>query len=164
MAKGKNSKPDDAGAPAAVVRPLEAGDLDRVVAIDEALTGRSRRGFFERRLKAALKEPRGFIYVGSSVDGKLAAYALVRLLGGEFGQDDAGMLDAIGVDPQARGKGLGRGLLAAIDEVMRHKGVHELHTETEWTNAELLGFLAHSGFERAPRIVLTRDVGADLNL
>lgn len=145
------------------VRPLEAGDLDAVVAIDRELTGRSRRGFFERRLKSALKAPKDFIYVGACTDGTLRGYALVRLLGGEFGQDTAGMLDAIGVDPRAEGKGLGRALLSGIEEVMRHKGVSELQTETEWTNADLLGFFAHAGFERAPRLVLKRDVASDLN-
>jgi len=147
---------------AVTVRPLEADDLDAVVAIDQELTGRSRHGFFERRLRAALKDPKGFIYVGACIDGTLRGYALVRLLGGEFGQNAAGMLDAIGVAPQAEGKGLGGALLSGIDDVMRQKGITELQTETEWTNAGLLGFLAHAGFERAPRLVLKRDVAPDL--
>lgn len=145
------------------VRPLKAGDLDAVVAIDRELTGRSRRGFFERRLKAAQSSPKDFIYVGACIGDTLLGYALVRLLGGEFGQDAAGMLDAIGVDPASEGKGIGGALLDGIDDVMRHKGIAELQTETEWTNSDLLGFFAHAGFERAPRLVLKRDVATDLD-
>lgn len=147
---------------ATTVRPLEAGDLDTVVAIDKELSGRGRHDFFERRLAAALKDPKGFIYVGACRDGTLKGYALVRVLGGEFGQDAACMLDAIGVDPEAGGTGLGRALLCGIEDIMAHKGISELQTETEWTNAGLLGFLAHAGFERAPRIVLKRDATSDL--
>lgn len=145
------------------IRPLEAGDLDTVVAIDQALTGRSRRGFFERRLNAALKDPKGFIYVGACRGGLLRGYAMVRLLGGEFGQDASSMLDAIGVEPDAKGMGLGRALLSGVEDVMAHKGISELQTETEWTNSGLLGFLAHAGFQRAPRVVLKRDVASDLD-
>lgn len=163
MTREKTESPSSRRQAAVTVRALEAGDLDAVVAIDRELTGRARQGFFERRLKAALKAPKDFIYVGACIDDTLRGYALVRLLGGEFGQDAAGMLDAIGVDPQAEGKGLGRALLSGIQEVMRHKGVHELQTETEWTNADLLGFFAHAGFERAPRLVLKRDVAPDLD-
>lgn len=145
------------------IRPLQADDLEAVVAIDTALTSRSRRGFFERRLNAALKAPDGFIYVGACIAGELKGYALVRLLGGEFGHDASAMLDAIGVDPGAKGGGLGHALLAGVDDVMRHKNVTELQTETEWTNADLLRFFAHVGFERAPRLVLKRDVASDLD-
>jgi ribosomal protein S18 acetylase RimI-like enzyme len=162
MASDKAAEPGGHGSDATVVRALTSEDLDAVVAIDEALTGRSRRGFFERRLRAALKEPKGYIYVGAERGGGLKGYVLVRLLGGEFGQDAAGKLDAIGVDPKCGGAGLGGALMGEVEDIMRHKGVEELQTETEWSNSGLLGFLAHVGFEHAPRIVLKRDVASDL--
>ncbi len=162
MTSGKTAKAPTTKDNPVTVRPLTGEDLNTVVAMDEALTGRARRGFFERRLQAALKDPKGFVYVGADVAGELKGYALVRLLGGEFGQDAAGKLDAIGIDPASKGAGLGRALMTNIEDILRHKGVGELQTETEWTNGSLLGFLAHSGFERAPRIVLKRDVATDL--
>ncbi len=163
MAQDQSGTPSSGARPALTIRPLEAGDLDTVVAIDAALAGRSRYGFFERRLKAALGQPKDFIYVGACIAGELKGYVLVRLLGGEFGHDASAMLDAIGVDPDTTGAGLGQALLSGVDEVLRHKGVTELQTETDWTNANLLGFFAHSGFERAPRLVLKRGVGQDLD-
>ena len=65
------------------ITPLSADDLDAVVAIDKVLSGRSRRGFFEKRLAAALEEPGDFVYVGLRHDGQLAGYALARLVEGE---------------------------------------------------------------------------------
>ena len=49
-----------ATASAVAIRPLARSDLDAVVAIDNAIEGRSRRAYFERRLAAALPLPPAF--------------------------------------------------------------------------------------------------------
>lgn len=153
--------PNQQGARARV-RPLAGDDLERCVAIDGALAGRSRRGFFEARLRAALKDPAGFIYVGVDDvdgDGGLAGFALVRLLEGEYGgTDPVGVLDAIGVDGERHGHGHGRALMRGVEDVMRDKGVVELRSQLDWNNHALMRFLDASGFELAPRVVLSREV------
>ena len=142
------------------IRPLVAADLEAVVAIDTATAGRVRRGFFERRLAAAVKHPRRFVYVGATDDDKLTGFALVRILAGEYGaEDEVAVLDAIGVDPKAQGQGIGRALMARIDEVIGDKNIHEMRTQSAWTSHELLGFLEAAGFTLAPWLVLSRDVG-----
>ena len=146
-------------------RPLAAGDLDPVIALDRKLSGRARRGFFETRLTAALREPKAFLYIGLTHtgpdgDGVLAGYVMARLLRGEFGGDAlVAQLDAIGVDPEFQGKGAGRALMRALDKIMRQKGVTELQSQVDWTNHTLTGFLAKTGFTVAPRIVLERGTG-----
>ncbi len=154
-------------------RPLAAGDLDPVIALDRKLSGRARRGFFETRLTAALKEPKAFLYIGlthidpdpdpdpdSDGDGVLAGYVMARLLRGEFGGDTlTAQLDAIGVDPEFQGRGAGRALMRALDKIMRQKGVTELQSQVDWTNHALTGFFAKTGFTVAPRIVLERGTG-----
>lgn len=137
--------------------PLIADDLDAVVAIDKALGGVSRRGFFEKRLAAALEDPGDFVHVGLRAAGRIVGYAFARLVAGEFGRPGARAgLDIIGVDPSHQGQSAGRQMLASIEEVLRHKGVGELTSQVDWTNPALLGFFARSGFTLAPRIVLTR--------
>ncbi len=143
------------------VRPLMAGDLEAVIAIDEAIVGRIRRGFFERRLKAATKSPKNFIYVGAELEGKLMGFAFVRLLTGEFGADHTvAVLDAIGVDPKTQSHGFGHALMAHVDEVMKAKNITDMHTQTTSPHSNLLRFLESIGFVPAPRLVLVRDVGA----
>ncbi|HXK54525.1 MAG TPA: GNAT family N-acetyltransferase [Hyphomicrobiales bacterium] len=143
-----------------VLRPLQAGDLDAAIAIDAAVGGRVRRGFFERRLTAATKDPKGFIYVGAEEDGQLKGFAMVHVLAGEFGAPgEIAVLDAVGVDPAAQGRGIGRALMARVDEVMRDKKISEMHTQADWTDLSLLGFLDAAGFELAPRTILARDIG-----
>ncbi|HSM20136.1 MAG TPA: GNAT family N-acetyltransferase, partial [Hyphomicrobiales bacterium] len=89
------------------IRPLEAGDLEAVIALDTKTAGRSRRGFFERRFAAAAKEPGRFVYVGAADGDALKGFALVHLLSGEYGAEETvAVLDAIGVDPGAQGRGI----------------------------------------------------------
>ncbi|MDP2619640.1 MAG: GNAT family N-acetyltransferase [Hyphomicrobiales bacterium] len=142
-----------------IVRPLEAADLEAVIAIDTATAGRARNGFFERRFAAAAKDPKRFVYVGAADNGALKGFALVRILAGEYGTaDEIAVLDAIGVEPAAQGQGIGQALLTRIDEAMREKNIREVRTQTDWTSHELLGFLEAAGFELAPWLVLSRDV------
>lgn len=139
------------------LRALAADDLEAVIGLDKRITGRSRRGFFEKRLQAALAEPDGFIVVATAADKTLTGYAIARLQAGEFG--DAGpvaTLDVIGVDPDQQGKGLGDMLIEGIEGRMRKRGIHELRTMIEWTDHDLLGFFGARGFALAPRHVLER--------
>lgn len=143
------------------VRPLVADDLEAVIGIDEIIVGRVRRGFFERRLQAATKSPKNFIYVGAELDGTLKGFAFVRLLTGEFGADHTiAVLDAIGVAPNMQSHGVGSALMDHVDEVMKAKNITDMHTQTTSPHHSLLRFLEGLGFVPAPRLVLARDVGA----
>ena len=145
------------------IGPLTPGDLDAVVAIDGKLSGASRHGFYDKRLAAALATPHDFVYVGMREGDKLIGFALARLLEGGFGRTGAGAaLDAIGVDPQYFGRGTGRALMAAVEEVLAHKGAHEIVSQAIWTNHKLLAFFDAAGFQLAPRIVLHRDTATAL--
>jgi ribosomal protein S18 acetylase RimI-like enzyme len=159
----KNSKSSKNGGNGSL-RPLTVDDLDQVVAIDRTLSGRSRRGFFETRLKGALRDPKRFLFVGVCEDHELIGFVLARLLEGEFGGEaPVAVLDAIGLDPGKRGKGYGRRLMTGLEEVMRQKNVRELQSQLDWNNHALMGFLDAAGFRLAPRVVLSRPIahGAD---
>lgn len=139
------------------LRPLQAGDLPAVVALDRQVSGRSRRGFYEKRLQTALRHPESLVTRGAFVGNKLVGFAFARLLDGEFGAEQAtAALDAIGVDPVHRGKGVGRALIAGLDSALKKRGVVEMQTQDIWTNIDLLGFFAAAGFQLAPRYVLER--------
>lgn len=142
-------------------RPLRSGDLDRIVAIDQAHTGRSRRSFLGKRLKSALERPDAFIHTGVEKNGELAGFALARLLRGEFGRAElSAALDLIGVAPDSKEHGLGRTLLEGLLSAARQSGVKRVHSEAEWTELSLLGFFDATGFKLANRVVLERSVNA----
>jgi len=148
---------------ALTLRPLTTDDLQAVVALDRKLSGDRRYGFYEKRLAAALRRPKKFVYIAACREDSLVGFLIARLVGGEFGGDDAvATLDAIGVDPEARGHGIAQALLNQLEDILRHKGITELQTQTSWTNHSLVKFLSAAGFQRAPRLVLSRDAASSL--
>ena len=155
----EDERPARAGAEV-TLRPLAAEDLEAVVALDRQGAGHARRGYFEKRLAAALRVPEAHVQVGAVVDGALVGFALGRVLEGEFGAGGAALiLETIGVDEARRRRGIGRALLEGLEAVMRHKGIAELETQAAWSDHDLLRFLDAAGFALAPRHVLELPVG-----
>lgn len=139
-------------------RPLVAGDLGRVIDIDSQYTGRRRDGFYRKRLDAALAEPGNFVYLGCDLHGTLQGFLLARLQQGEYGTTArTASMDAIGVDTAVAAKGIGRSLLQALDEILKHKGINAIYTQADWRNLPMLQFFAGTGFSLAPRHILERD-------
>lgn len=146
------------------LRPLGAGDLERVVDIDRRLVGHSRRGFFDKRLAAAEADPASFIALAVEQDGTLVGFAIARLQAGEFGEEHpVAILDAIGVDPDRQGRGLGRMLMSGLEDGMRRLGLGEIRTQADWTYQPLIRFFAAAGFSPAPRLALERPATGGLD-
>jgi predicted N-acetyltransferase YhbS len=141
--------------PAAKTRPLAPADLDAVVAIDATLMGRTRRAYFERRLNAALRQPRLHLQFAAESDGRLVGYALARVLEGEFGRTRPGLrLEVISVARGAQGRGIGWALHAALEEAARKRGLGEMRTATPWRDTAMLRFLAATGYAIDGALVL----------
>ena len=141
--------------PAAKTRPLAPGDLDAVVSIDAVLTGRTRRAYFERRLNAALRQPKLHLQFAAEAGGKLAGYTLGRVLEGEFGRTRPGLrLEVISVARGAQGRGIGWALHATLEEAARKRGLAELRTSTPWRDSAMLSFLAATGYALSGALVL----------
>ncbi len=138
-------------------KPLTPEDLEAVIAIDGQASGSPRRGYFEKRLQAAIEHPRDYVFVGVFDDTTLAGFAFAKLDRGAFGKPQlTASLDAIGVDANHGLKGVGHRLLEEVDAILRHKGVQEISSQVDWDQWPLLSFFAHSGFKMAPRLVLKR--------
>ena len=69
------------------IRALARDDLPAVVAIDAAHELRSRRAYIERRLTAALREPKLHAQFAAVDAQGLAGCIMARVLEGEFGRD-----------------------------------------------------------------------------
>jgi GNAT superfamily N-acetyltransferase len=142
-------------------RPLGADDLEAVIAIDRAHSGRARRRFFEKRFAAAAAQPDDYVHVGATRGGSLCGFAMARILRGEFGHEDAvAVLDAIGVESESRERGIGHVLMEQLCELLRGRGVRSVQSQAVWTNHDLLRFFAASSFEIAPRLALQRSTSA----
>ena len=137
------------------MRPLAPRDLQAVASIDAALGGRARRGYFERRLQAAQRDPGEHLQLAVDQDGALAGYMLGRAQEGEFGRSEPALrLEALGVAPRAQGRGLGKALSAAFGEAGRRLGAGEIRTTAVWREHGLLRFLDREGYRLADSHVL----------
>jgi ribosomal protein S18 acetylase RimI-like enzyme len=137
------------------LRPLASPDLDAVVAIDAALSGRSRRGYFERRLASALREPKLHAQLAATGDRRLAGYILARVLEGEFGRGEQELrIEILGVRRDAQRQGVGAQLLGALAAWGRRHGIAALQTQSLWNDHAMLRWLEARGFAIAPQHVL----------
>ena len=137
------------------IRALTRDDLPAVVAIDAGLQGRSRRDYVERRLAAALREPKLHAQFAACDDRGLAGYILARVLQGEFGHSEPGLrLEMVGLREGARGHGGGAQLFQALADWGRRHGMRDVHTTATWRDAAMLGWLNAMGFRLAPSYVL----------
>jgi predicted N-acetyltransferase YhbS len=160
MDRRLNEAPDAAGA--ARVRVLRASDLAAVVALDQRLTGRSRRSWYEARLHRALRESDLNLSLGAEREGQLVGALLAEVHHGEFGQAaPVAVLDTVLVDPRLARQGVGRALLDQLLRNLEALRVASLRTEVSWAEQPMIQFLAACGFAPAPRLVLERAVLLD---
>ncbi len=139
-------------------RYLQPDDLERVVEIDAAITGRQRRQFFVRRLEAALGDNSHFVAAATEKDGRLTGFAIARVQEGEFGATHrAGVLDGIGVDPAFMGQGYGHALLDGLCQQLEKRQAATLRTQVAWSDHDLMHFFAGRGFDLASIRILECD-------
>lgn len=138
------------------LRPLEPGDVEAVVKLDRARSGRARTEFYGRRFRTLADDP-AIVGVAAERAGGLAGFALARVLDGEFGGSaPVGVLDAVGVLPEGERQGIATALLGGVERALSARGVRELRTQVSWTEHGLAAFIGASGFRLAPRLVLER--------
>ena len=144
---------------AILVRDLRPEDLDAVVRIDERIVGRSRRRFYELKLRDALVPGSLKISLAAEEGGSLGGFVLGSLYYGEFGlPEPSAVLDTIAVDPAKRGRKIGKALMRQLVMNLRALGIERVRTEVDWDRFDLLGFLARNGLEPSRRLCLDLDL------
>jgi GNAT superfamily N-acetyltransferase len=137
------------------IRALAREDLPAVVAIDAGIEGRSRGQYVERRLAAALREPKLHAQFAACDEHGLAGYILARVLEGEFGHSEPALrLEMVGLRPDARGHGDGARLFQALAEWARRHVIRDVHTTATWRDAAMLGWLDAMQFRLGPTYLL----------
>ena len=144
------------------VKFIDQESLDTVVALDSTTNGDSRRDFFIKRFDAQEKHPEGFISMGATEAGKMVGFVCCHMLLGEFGGDQLiAVLDAMAVEPDSQGRGVGHELMDQLIKEIRNRGGEGLRTQVGWDQPRVTDFFSSTGFRMAPRLILersTRDV------
>ena len=118
-----------------VIRPLEVGDLDAVMAIEEAAYPFPwTRGIFSECLRV------GYGCLGVFQDGTLTGYVIFN-----WGADESHLLNLC-VHPRRQGQGLGSLLLTQAIERARVLDCHAMYLEVRPSNPEAASLYERRGF------------------
>lgn len=143
----------------AAIRTARAADLDALVAIDAAASGRRREAFLAQKLTQALGDTGIAMSLVAEVDGHVVGFLLARVYYGEFGVvEPSAVMDVLGVHPDYRGRHVASALVDQLRTNLLGLGIVTLQTEVRWDNADLLRFFQHEGFTVAQRICLDLDL------
>jgi len=150
------------GAGGVEYRYLAPQDLPQVVAIDaRILDGPPRRAYFERKLAAALAQPKLHIQYAATSGGALVGYVLARCLQGEFGRDVPALrLSVLGVAPGEQHHGVGLALVGLLEDWARRHGIAEIRSQARWRDHRMLAFFDRAGFDLGRNHVIDCEVHA----
>jgi ribosomal protein S18 acetylase RimI-like enzyme len=110
----------------------------------------------ELALRKLLKEPTLGQVVVVEDEGAIHGYAVLTYgYDLEFAGRDA-YLTEFYLHPEARGRGLGKWLLARVEERAREAGVQAVHLMVRPENEPALTLYRRAGFEAPPRVFLTK--------
>jgi ribosomal protein S18 acetylase RimI-like enzyme len=131
-------------------------DIESIVRIDERITGSYRPEVWEQRVGYYIRRDPDSSQV-AELDGRVVGFMMGEVRGGEFGlEEPTGWLEFFGVDPDARGRALGRRLCEALLKHFRESGAQVARTMVASRDEDIAGFLRAMGFRDAPLIALER--------
>ncbi len=137
------------------VRLINERDLDAVVSIDAAATGRRRPRYFELMLERAVKQAALQVSLAAEMDGRVIGFVIASLFYGEYGvSEPTASLDAIGVHPSYRHQRIATALLRQLRINLAALRVTTIRTEVSWDDFDLLSFFKREGFAPARRLCL----------
>jgi ribosomal protein S18 acetylase RimI-like enzyme len=128
------------------IRPVDELDISAIVAIDEKIGGRYRPEVWEKRIGYYLRRAPEASVV-AEVDGKVVGFMLGEVRSGEFGlEEPTGWIEVLGVDPEYRGRSIGRRLGEAMLGYFRRQGAKSVRTLVDQEHSELDRFFQSLGF------------------
>jgi ribosomal protein S18 acetylase RimI-like enzyme len=145
-------------APGIRIRALDELDISDIVTIDEKISGRYRPEVWERQIGYYLRRASETSVV-AEVDGKVAGFMLGEVRSHEFGlEEPTGWIEVLGVDPDQRGKALGRRMAEAVLEYFRVQGAHRVRTLVDEEREDIRSFFSSLGFEASTLRPFVKDL------
>jgi ribosomal protein S18 acetylase RimI-like enzyme len=141
------------------VRPVETADLDQVIAIDAEITGKEKTDYwYELFYRYGAGRSRQRLFLVAESGGEIHGFIIGEVRDWEFGSASCGWVFAIDVEPGARQRGIGTGLLQAICAGFRRAGASKVRTMLSRDNTLILSFFRSQGMSAGPFIPLEMDL------
>ncbi len=131
------------------IRCLEDTDLGDITALDEKIGGRYRPQVWERRLGYYMRrDPEASLV--AELSGRVVGFMLGEVRSGEFGlEEPTGWIEVLGVDPEVRGRAIGRRLAEKMLGHFKAQEATTVRTLVDESMPEIGAFFAALGFEPA---------------
>ena len=141
------------------VRSMRPQDLQEIVRIDRAITGRDRSDYIQGKLAEAMSDSAIRVSMTARLDDVIVGYLMARADTGDFGRTaPAAVIDTIGVDPEYEHRGVGRALLSQLFANLGALRVERVETSTAPRDQALIGFLFDAGFKPSQRLAFSRPI------
>ena len=138
------------------IRPLTELDIEGITRIDERITKQYRPEVWEQRVSYYIRRDAESSQV-AELSGKVVGFMMGEVRGGEFGLEElTGWIEFFGVDPDVRGRDLGRKLIDALLAHFRTQGAHIARTMVAASDHDVAGFLKAMQFTPAPLTALEK--------
>ena len=155
MVVERTQEPGTLETDAVLVRTMREEDLEVVVSIDAAVTGRRRPRYFDLMIQRAVKQAGLQISLVAELGEQVVGFLIASLYYGEYGvTEPSNSIEAIGVHPEFRGRLVGRALMRQLRLNLGALHITTLRTEVSWDDFELLAFFKKEGFAPAGRLCL----------
>ncbi|MHB8604613.1 MAG: GNAT family N-acetyltransferase [Thermoplasmatota archaeon] len=136
------------------IRALKLTDTDAILGIDSAVSGDAKRTGDNDLWRLIAETTTCF---GAEEHGRLVGFVLADVRPWEFGhRAHVGWIIALGVDPKAQGRGVGRHLGERVLTEFDRLGVAEVKTLVGDANKELADYFRALGFAPSGEQVLSR--------
>jgi len=129
------------------LRPVTELDIEAVAQIDEKISGTYKPEVWENRCGYYIRRDPELSLV-AEIGGRVVGFMLGEVRAGEFGlEEPAGWIEVLGVDPDYRGREIGRRLLEGVLQNFRARHAKAVRTLVDTqTQAGLLRFFKSADF------------------
>jgi len=137
------------------IRPIEAADINAVIAIDTEASGIEKIDYwYELFHRYGTRGRQQRFFLVAEADGTILGFVIGEVRDWEFGSPPCGWVFGIAVRRNTRLAGVGSALLGAILQCFRRAGVDTVRTITGRDNSLVLSFFRSQGMTAAPFIPL----------
>jgi L-amino acid N-acyltransferase YncA len=142
------------------IRPVEAGDVEAIAALDAGLTGVPKADYWQEKFARAQRRRRDnfFLVAAAECEPHVAGFVLGEIRAWEFGSPPCGWVFVIGVDTAQRLEGVGTALFDAICTAFRAAGVTKVRTMPARGDQLINSFFRSQGMMAGPFTELEKDL------
>lgn len=139
------------------IREFDRSDIPDMVAIQQAITKKKVSRNWTRMVERHLEDSSGVGFVAIR-NGKAVGFVIGEIKGAGFGLHQSGWIEAVGVDPQAMGTGVGKAMIKKLFETFRSRKINNVYTAVRWDSVDMVSFFKSVGFGRSDFINLTMKI------